>query len=52
MTIHSISRENAEDCVWGEVCDGWHLAKDAKWSAIEEQITGRPEQRQSGVAGT
>ena len=38
MTIHSISRENAEHYVWGEVCDGWHLAKDAKLSVIEEQM--------------
>jgi hypothetical protein len=37
MTIHSISRENAEHYVWGEVCDGWRLAKDAKLSVIEEQ---------------
>ena len=38
MTIHSISRENAEHYVWGEICDGWHLVKDAKLSVIEEQM--------------
>jgi mannose-6-phosphate isomerase-like protein (cupin superfamily) len=38
MTTLSISRENAEHYVWGEVCDGWHLVKDEKLSVIEESM--------------
>jgi len=38
MTIHPISRENAEHYIWGGVCDGWHLVKEAKLSVIEEHM--------------
>lgn len=33
-----ISRENAEHYIWGEKCDGWHLAKTERLSVIEERV--------------
>ena len=34
----SISIENAEHYVWGEVCDGWHLLKRDDMSVIQERV--------------
>ena len=34
----SISIENAEHYVWGEICDGWHLLKRDDMSVIQEQV--------------
>jgi mannose-6-phosphate isomerase-like protein (cupin superfamily) len=36
--ISAISRETADHYVWGEVCDGWHLVRDAALSVIEESM--------------
>lgn len=36
--IFAISRETADHYVWGEVCDGWHLVRDADLSVIEESM--------------
>lgn len=33
-----ISTENAEHYTWGNNCDGWHLAKSADLSIIEERV--------------
>lgn len=41
-----ISRDNAEHYTWGEVCDGWHLLRDAGLSVIQERVPpGAAEQR-------
>jgi mannose-6-phosphate isomerase-like protein (cupin superfamily) len=34
----SISIENAEHYVWGDVCDGWHLLKHVDMSVIQERV--------------
>ena len=34
----SISIENAEHYVWGEVCDGWRLLKREDMSVIQERV--------------
>jgi len=34
----SISIENAEHYVWGEICDGWHLLKREDMSVIQERV--------------
>ncbi len=34
----AISRSSAEHYVWGSVCDGWHLLKDAALSVIHERV--------------
>ena len=34
----SISVENAEHYVWGEICDGWHLLKRDDISVIQEHV--------------
>ena len=34
----SISIENAEHYVWGDVCDGWHLLKRDDLSVIQERV--------------
>jgi len=34
----SISIENAEHYVWGEICDGWHLLKRDDMSVIRERM--------------
>ena len=31
-----INRQNSEHYIWGELCDGWHLVRDANLSVIEE----------------
>ncbi len=36
MAITSI--ENSEHYVWGEKCDGWHLAKSKNLSVIQERV--------------
>lgn len=33
-----ISKDNAEHYLWGEGCDGWHLAKTANLSVIQELV--------------
>ena len=33
-----ISIENAEQYIWGEVCDGWHLLKREDISVIQERV--------------
>jgi mannose-6-phosphate isomerase-like protein (cupin superfamily) len=33
-----VSTENGEHYVWGEVCDGWHLLKEADLSVIHERV--------------
>lgn len=33
-----ISVENAEHYIWGVNCDGWHLAKSAALSVIQERV--------------
>jgi len=33
-----ISIENAEHYQWGSACDGWHLAKTADLSVIQEKM--------------
>ena len=30
------NRQNSEHYTWGELCDGWHLVRDANLSVIEE----------------
>ncbi|HUB18982.1 MAG TPA: cupin domain-containing protein [Acidobacteriaceae bacterium] len=43
---HPVSTETAEHYTWGEVCDGWHLARSEGLSAIEERMPpGAKEQR-------
>ena len=34
----TISIENAEHYVWGEICDGWHLLKRNDMSVIQERV--------------
>ena len=34
----SISIENTEHYIWGEVCDGWHLLKRDDMSVIQERV--------------
>lgn len=34
----TISIENAEHYVWGEICDGWHLLKREDMSVIQERV--------------
>ena len=34
----SISIENTEHYVWGEICDGWHLLKREDMSVVEERV--------------
>ena len=34
----TISIENAQHYVWGEVCDGWHLLKREDMSIIQERV--------------
>ena len=34
----TISIENAEHYVWGEICDGWHLLKREDISVIQERV--------------
>jgi quercetin dioxygenase-like cupin family protein len=37
--MHSpIYRDNAEHYLWGGTCDGWHLARSAAMSVIEERM--------------
>ena len=33
-----VSVKNAEHYIWGEKCDGWHLAKSAGLSVIQERV--------------
>lgn len=33
-----VSAATAEHYIWGEVCDGWHLARDERLSIIEERM--------------
>ena len=33
-----ISCQTADHYTWGEVCDGWHLVRDADLSVIEESM--------------
>lgn len=33
-----ITRDAAEHYVWGQMCDGWHLVKDASLSVIQERM--------------
>lgn len=33
-----ISTKNSEHYIWGEKCDGWHLAKTANLSVIQERV--------------
>ena len=33
-----ISNNNAEHYIWGDVCDGWHLAKSSNLSVIQERV--------------
>ncbi|MCB2184583.1 MAG: cupin domain-containing protein [Desulfobulbaceae bacterium] len=33
-----VSVENAEHYVWGEKCDGWHLANSPVLSVIQERV--------------
>ena len=34
----SISINNAEQYVWGEICDGWHFLKRDDMSVIQERV--------------
>jgi mannose-6-phosphate isomerase-like protein (cupin superfamily) len=36
MDISAISKSNAEHYIWGNHCDGWHLAKNSQFSVIQE----------------
>ena len=36
VNIQKVSASTADHYVWGEVCDGWHLVRDADLSVIEE----------------
>jgi mannose-6-phosphate isomerase-like protein (cupin superfamily) len=38
MQSGPVSRATAEHYTWGDNCDGWHLAKEASLSGIEEQM--------------
>lgn len=33
-----VSINNAEHYIWGEKCDGWHLAKSSGLSVIQERV--------------
>ncbi|MGM7722171.1 cupin domain-containing protein [Metabacillus sp. Hm71] len=33
-----ISKQNAEHCIWGDACDGWHLVKNKELSIIHERM--------------
>jgi len=33
-----VSIKNAEHYIWGEKCDGWHLAKSSGLSVIQERV--------------
>jgi mannose-6-phosphate isomerase-like protein (cupin superfamily) len=33
-----VSITNAEHYIWGEKCDGWHLAKTSNLSVIQEKV--------------
>ena len=33
-----VSNDNAEHYVWGDGCDGWHLAKSPGLSVIQERV--------------
>ena len=34
----TISIENAEHYIWGEICEGWHLLKREDMSVIQERV--------------
>ena len=34
----TISIENAEHYIWGEICDGWHLLQHEDLSVIQERV--------------
>jgi mannose-6-phosphate isomerase-like protein (cupin superfamily) len=34
----TVSIENAEPHVWGQICDGWHLLKRDDMSVIQERV--------------
>ncbi len=36
--VRKVSPGSAEHYVWGERCDGWHLAKHAELSVIRERM--------------
>jgi len=36
--ISIVSAETSEHYVWGAVCDGWHLLKQADLSVIQERV--------------
>ncbi|MFI4940150.1 MAG: cupin domain-containing protein [Burkholderiales bacterium] len=38
MSIQAIDRSSAEHYTWGDVCDGWHLVKNAEMSVIAERV--------------
>ena len=33
-----VSIENAEDYIWGDICDGWHLLRRDDISIIQERV--------------
>ena len=34
-----VSKENAPHYIWGDGCDGWHLAKTETLSVIQERVS-------------
>lgn len=36
--VEVVSKDNAENYVWGEVCDGWHLGRLSTFSVIQERV--------------
>jgi mannose-6-phosphate isomerase-like protein (cupin superfamily) len=41
-----VDKARAEHYIWGSLCDGWHLLKNAKLSVIQERMPpGTEEQR-------
>ncbi len=38
MSLHTMSRSQAEHYTWGDACDGWHLVKQESLSVIEERM--------------
>ena len=38
VNIEKVISSTADHYVWGEVCDGWHLVRDADLSVIEESM--------------
>jgi len=36
--MEPVSTRNGEHYIWGDVCDGWHLARAAGLSVIEERM--------------